>query len=266
MTGHGLLEIRGLGFAYGGRAVLHDLDLDVREGETLGILGPNGCGKSTLLALMRGALAPTRGEVRLFGRAAHRMARTEVARRVAVVPQFVSPTFGFTVREFVSMARYCRLALLGGMRAADRGAVDRALVLTDTLALEGRPIDELSGGELQRVALARAVAQEAPVLLLDEVTSHLDLDHTVEVASLLLRLHREEGTTVIQVSHDLSLAAQTCRRLLLLDRSGGVAALGAPAEVLTEANLSRVYRSRLAIERESPAGPPRVFPVVESEG
>lgn len=261
-----VLHVESLAFAYGPRTVLHGVGLEVSQGETLAVLGPNGCGKSTLLALLRGALVPTGGEVRLFGRPPHGMGRGEVARAVAVVPQMVSAAFGYTVREFVAMARYARLGALGSTGRADRAAVEKALAVTGAVGLAHRPVTELSGGELQRVALARAIAQEAPVLLLDEVTSHLDLDYTAEVAGLLLRLQREEGTTVIQVSHDLSLAAATCQRLLLLDRSGGVAGLGAPGEVLTPELLSTVFRARLAVERSPQTGQLRVFPALGHGG
>lgn len=262
MSADPVVQVRGLAFAYGERPVLHGVDLEVRAGEALAVLGPNGCGKSTLLALLRGTLVPTRGEVRLLGRPPHRMGRGAVARAVAVVPQMLSPAFGFSVREFVGMARYARLGALGAMGRADREAVDRALAVTGAASLADRLVTELSGGELQRVALARAMAQEAPLLLLDEVTSHLDLDHTVAVADLLLHLQRDEGTTVIQVSHDLSLAAQTSQRLLLLDRSGGVAALGAPGEVLTPEVLGKVFRARLAVETSAGTGELRVFPAL----
>jgi iron complex transport system ATP-binding protein len=256
------IEVRDVGFAYGDRNVLHDLSFGVRQGETLAILGPNGCGKSTLLALLRGVLAPTRGQIRLFGGAPGDMRRAEVARRVAVVPQMLSPTFGFSVLEFVGMGRYPHLGAFGAVREADRRAVKRAMDLTDTTALASRPVMELSGGEFQRVALARAVAQEAAVLLLDEITSHLDLDHTVEVANLLLRLNRDERITVVQVSHDLGLASQTSHRLLLLDRSGGVVAVGPPEQVLTQECLARVYRAPLTVERDPTSGRARVFPLL----
>lgn len=262
-----MIRAEGLAFGYSGRPpVLQGLDLAVARGEVLGILGPNGCGKSTLLRLLRGALAPTRGRVLLFGREVHRQARRDVARRLAVVPQATAPTFPYRVEEVVALGRFARREGLGGLgaggAAADRVAVARAMRLTDTEHLVGRAVTELSGGELQRVVLARALAQEPECLLLDEATSHLDLDHRLGVAELLGRLNREEGLTVVQVSHDLDLAAETSHRLLLLSAEGRPVALGPPEAVLTTEHLRAVYRVEVRVDPNPYTGRPRVLPLL----
>jgi len=255
-----VIQTQALGFSYGRAPVLRGVGLEVRDGEILGVLGPNGCGKSTLLRLFRGLLEPTAGSVTWAGRPAHRLARREMARLAAVVPQSSTPSFPFPVREAVAMGRFARGLGLGGPSREDRRAVDLALALTDTLHLAERRVTELSGGEYQRVILARALAQEAPTLLLDEATSHLDLDHRLDVADLMVRLNRERGTTIVQVSHDLDLASETSHRLLLLDGEGAPVALGPPEEVLTPMNLRRAFRVEVRVEPNPFTGAPRVLP------
>ncbi|MCF6179209.1 MAG: ABC transporter ATP-binding protein [Geopsychrobacter sp.] len=159
------------------------------------------------------------------------------------------------------MGRFARRSQFSGATGADRRAVEKALVQTDTLHLASRLITALSGGELQRVFLARALAQETPVLLLDEASSHLDLDHRLEFTELLIRLNRAEGTTVIQVSHDLDQAAEISRRILLLDDNGTVTALGVPPEVYTPAHLRRAFRVEVMVDTNPHTGTPRTYPL-----
>jgi iron complex transport system ATP-binding protein len=256
-----MIGVENLHFAYGAESVLRGIDLEVRGGEVLSILGPNGCGKSTLLLLLRGLLTPARGRILWEGRDVTRLGRRAIARLAAVVPQSAPIPFPYPVREVVAMGRYAHES--GFLRPSPRGrkAVERAMETTDTLHLAGRPVTDLSGGEFQRVLLARALAQETPVLLLDEATSHLDLDHRLKIAEMLVRLNREHNTTVVQVSHDLDLAAETSDRLLLLCENGAAAALGAPAEVLTPANLRQVFKVEAKVETNPYSGAPRVCPL-----
>ncbi len=256
-----MIRVEGLSFAYGQQPVLRDVDLEVTPGEILGILGPNGCGKSTFLRLLRGLLVPTSGRVLWDGVPVQDVSRREMARRSAVVPQSAPIPFPYGVREITSMGRFARRRGLGGLTAEDRAAVDRALTVTDTLHLADRSVTALSGGELQRVLTARALAQETPALLLDEATSHLDLDHRLQMADLILRLNRNRGTTVIQVSHDLDLAAETSHRVLLLGAEGRPVALGSPKEVLTPEVLRRVFRVDVKVEPNPYTGAPRILPV-----
>lgn len=256
-----MIRVEGLAFAYNREPVLSGVDLEVKEGEILGVLGPNGCGKSTLLRLLRGLLTPTSGRVSWTGVPVREISRRDMARRVAVVPQSAPIPFPYRVRELTSMGRFARRRGLGGLTAEDRVAVDRALTVTDTLHLADRSVTSLSGGELQRVLTARALAQETPTLLLDEATSHLDLDHRLQMADLILRLNRQRGTTVIQVSHDLDLAAETSHRVLLLAAEGRPAALGPPEQVLTPETLRRVFRVDVKIEPNPYTGAPRILPV-----
>lgn len=260
-----MIRLEQLHFSYGRRPVLKGLDLRIAEGEILAVLGPNGCGKSTLLRLLRGVLEPASGRVLWQGREACRLGRRAMAKLAAVVPQSPQVPFPYPVQELVAMGRFAHRSGLSVATTADRRAVEKALALTDTLQLAERPVTDLSGGELQRVLLARALAQQSPVLLLDEATSHLDLDHRLEIAELLVRLNREQGTTIIQVSHDLDLAAETSRRILLLADDGTPAALGTPAEVFTPANLRRVFRVEVKVERNPYSGAPRAYPIARRE-
>ncbi len=255
-----MIRVEDLRFGFGSREVLRGLAFEVRQGEILGVLGPNGSGKSTLLRLLRGTLVPGSGRVLLEGRPVHRYPRKALARRIAVVPQALAVPFPFTVREAVAMGRFAHRRGLGGPTRADRAAVERALAWTDALHLAGRTVTELSGGELQRVFLARALAQEAPVLLLDEATSHLDVRHRLHVAELLVRLNREEGRTVVHVTHDFDLAAEISHRLLLLGPLGDPEALGPPREVLRPERLHRAFGISVRVEPDPLTGRPRVFP------
>jgi len=254
-----VLQARGLHCGYDGRLVLAGVDLALAHGEFAGLIGPNGSGKTTLVRALAGRLPAHSGAVLLDGAPMAAMARREVARRLAVVPQISTPPFEFTVREVVAMGRTPHLGRLQGERAEDRQAVARALALTDVTGLADRPVTELSGGEYQRVVIARALAQEAPVMLLDEPVSHLDIGHQVEILELLARLNRDEGRTILAVSHDLNLAACYCDRLIALDE-GRVVAGGTPAEIITEALIERLYDCRVVIDT-GPAGRPRVTPL-----
>lgn len=251
-----VLEARGLRVGYDGREVIREADLALLRGEFAGLIGPNGAGKTTLLKALAGRMRPEVGEVLLEGRPMAQRPRREVARMLAVVPQLSTPPFEFTVREIVAMGRTPHLSRLQGERAEDREAIERALALTDTGVLADRPVTELSGGEFQRVVIARALAQEAPVMLLDEPAAHLDLGHQAAIFDLLVRLNREEGRSILCVSHDLNLAAQYCDRLIVL-AGGATVAEGPPEDVLTEERIADLYGARVQVD-VGPHGRPRV--------
>lgn len=234
-----ILAAAGIAAAYGAREVLRDCDLVLEAGEIVAVVGPNGAGKSTLVRVLAGLLRPSRGEVRVAGLRLADLSRAEIARRVAVVPQAQETLFPFSVREIVTLGRTARLDLLGRLAADDRAAVDRALALLDLGALADRRIDAVSGGERQRAVLAMALAQETPVLLLDEPTVHLDPGHQLATLGLLRRLARDRGTTVLAVVHDLNLAALADRVVVL--EAGGVRGVGAPAGVLTGELVTAVF-------------------------
>lgn len=252
------LEIRNLSLAYGDRIVLDNVSLDVRPGQFVGLIGPNACGKSTLLKAVSRVLRPAAGEVLLDGRDAWRdMSLLETARTLAVVPQDFPASFPFTVGETVALGRTPFVGRLRGEQPRDLARAREAMQATGTLELRDRILSELAGGERQRVILAKALAQEPRLLLLDEPTSHLDINHQVEILDLLLGLNRAGGLTVVIVLHDLNLASMYCDYLYLLGR-GGLVARGKPEEVLTAQNLELVYGSRVLVGRHPVYGCPQL--------
>ncbi len=235
-----MIRVDSATVAYRGRAALRDVSLHVGPGERVAIIGPNGAGKSTLLRLIAGLVAPATGSVELAGDRVDRLDRLTVARRLAVVPQLPTLPFATSVEDVVALGRLPHEHPVRGMRPGDRAAVAAAIERVGVGHLLGRDARELSLGERQLVLLAMAVAQDAPVLILDEPTVHLDLRHQVEVMELVGDLNARDGTTVLAVLHDLGLAAHFFPRLILLDR-GRVVADGPPAEVLAPDRIRDVF-------------------------
>ena len=250
------LELQQIEVALGGRPVLRGVDLALRDGELVGLVGRNGSGKTTLLRVASRVLAPDAGEVRLRGRPASELSRRELAREIAVVAQDTGLPFAFTAAEVVLMGRAPHLGWLGFERAADHAIAEAALDRLGLGALAERSVLEISGGERQLVLIARALAQEAPLLLLDEPTAHLDLHHRLEVLGLLRELARE-GRSVLVISHDLTLVARFCDRLALL--SNGTLTVGTPDEVLDPARLRAGFDLDAEILRTA-TGEPVVVP------
>ncbi|HEX5015635.1 MAG TPA: ABC transporter ATP-binding protein [Candidatus Limnocylindrales bacterium] len=226
---------------YGEREVLRGVDLEIAPGERVAVVGPNGAGKSTLLRLITGVLAPTRGEVWLGGDPVGSLSRIAIARRLAVVPQVAVLPFSARVEEVVALGRLPHEDPLRGPRAADVLAIESAIARVGLDGFVGRDARELSLGERQLVLVAVAVAQESPIVVLDEPTVHLDIRHQVDVMELLSDLNRRDGTTVIAVLHDLGLAARYFPRVLVVN-GGGIAADGPPAEALSRDQIQSVFR------------------------
>jgi iron complex transport system ATP-binding protein len=235
-----VIDIRGLTVAYRGRPALRDVDLHIGAGERVALVGPNGAGKSTLLRAAAGLLAPLVGTVELAGRDVTTLDRLAVARRLAVVPQVTTLPFATTVDEVIALGRLPHEHPIRGMRPADRAAVAAAIEQVGVGHLMGRDARELSLGERQLVLLAMAVAQDAPILVLDEPTVHLDLRHQVEVMELLGDLNRRLGTTILAVLHDLGLAAHFFPRLVVLD-GGRIVGDGPPSEALAPDRVRDVF-------------------------
>jgi len=252
------LVVRNVTLAYGPRTVLTDVNLEVQAGEFVGLIGPNACGKSTLLKAVSRILRPASGEILIDGRNVWKeMNGLETARTLAVVPQDFPAVFPLTVEQTVTLGRTPFVGRFSGEKPRDFARVRAALEATGTLAVKDRIFTELCGGERQRVILAKALAQEPRLLLLDEPTSHLDINHQVEIMDLLVRLNREDNLTVLIVLHDLNLAAVWCRRLFLFG-GGRLVASGHPREVLTADNLAAVYGSPVLVERHPVYGCPQV--------
>ena len=242
---------------YHGVPAIQGLSLRVRAGEIVGLIGPNGSGKTTALRVASRVLRPFSGRVEIRGRDLFQMPAREAARMVAVVPQESAPVFAFTAMEVVLMGRSPYLSAWGGGSPQDFRLARDAMSAAGSEELAPRTIDELSGGEKQRVVLAQALAQDAPVLLLDEPTTHLDPGHVLSVLEAVRDLARR-GRAVLSVFHDLNLAASTCDRLVVLD-DGRAVAEGSPADVLTTTLLRDVYGVAAAIVRHPGSGKPAVL-------
>jgi iron complex transport system ATP-binding protein len=244
-----LLSARNLEWRAGERTILGPLDLEVRRGECLAVVGSNGAGKTTLLRLLTGLLRPSGGELRYGDRAYAALSRRELARRIAYVPQIRPSRVPLKVEEVVLLGRYPHLSRLQiAPRAADFAAVEEALAVVGIAGLKGRPVDELSGGERQAVYIAAALAQQAELLVLDEPTLHLDARHQHDLASLLLRLKSGADRTVVLATHDLNLASLLGDRLLALV-AGQPLACGPPAEIVKPDLLDCLFQARFEIVR-----------------
>jgi iron complex transport system ATP-binding protein len=239
--------------------VLHDATLNVESGEVVALVGPNGAGKSTLLRAVSGVVPIQGGDVRINGSRLSMLSTMERARYLAVVPQARSLPPAFTVDETVMLGRTPHLGWLGRTGPRDRERVQYALEHTQMLPLAERYVGELSGGEQQRVLLARALAQDTPVLLLDEPTTHLDLQHRESLIRLIRELAAKKRLAVLMVLHDLNLAGLYADRVALLV-AGQMQAVGSPTEVLTEAQLSRVYQMPVRVIPHPEYGSPLVLP------
>ena len=238
---------------YRRHSVFTDLSFQIPEGSLCAVLGPNGSGKTTLLRAATGLLDRLHGEVRLFGENVSALPADRRAQLVGVVPQEMSTPMAFTVDEIVTMGRTRALRRWGRPSLEDLRIIEQAMVYTDIDAMRRRPFTELSGGEKQRAVIAMVLAQQPRLILLDEATSHLDINHRLEIMDIVERLNREQGVTIVMVSHDPNLAAEFCERLLLLDQ-GRLVADGKPAEVLTEEILHEVYRCKVRIRRDPETG------------
>jgi iron complex transport system ATP-binding protein len=262
-------QVRSLRFQYHSLSrgaanwVLDGLTFEVDAGEILGIVGPNGSGKTSLLKLLAKVLRPRAGAMALFGRDLGTMPQIEVARTVAFVPQESPQVFPFTVMETVLMGRYPHhhgatwSAGFGWESAEDLLIAEQAMQSTDLTRLASRSVMDLSVGERQRCMIARALAQAPQVLLLDEPTAFLDLQHQIEICAIVRRLKEERGLTVVLVSHDLNLASQYCDRILML-KAGALFLLGTPHEVIGSDVLRAVYGCDVLIDRHPESGVPRV--------
>ncbi len=212
-----IAELDGVTAGYRSGPVLDGAGLVLERGELVALLGTNGSGKTTLLRVLAGVLRPSGGAVRLFGRPIEQWTRSEIARRVSVLPQGMELPAGFSVAEVVALGRIPHGRSLFGSEPHDADAVSAALRDAEAESLARRPVSELSGGERQRVLVAMALAQEPELLLLDEPTLHLDLGHQLALVRMLERLRGARSLTVLAVLHDLNLAAAFADRSLILD-------------------------------------------------
>jgi len=256
-----MLEVQSLSVAYGSRAVLKNISFDLPPGNILAVIGPNGAGKTTLIRALTGITPLSAGQIFVHGRRLNQLSVAERARWIAVVPQARNLPPAFSAWETVLLGRTPHLNWLGQVSEKDEAITRQAMARTQTLELAARPVGELSGGEQQRLLLARALAQAAPILLLDEPTSHLDLQFQLTLLDQVRSLANEEKLSVLVVLHDLNLAARYADRVALLVQ-GEVRALGPTRDVLTPELLSPVYHVPLEILRGGPGNLPYIIPAL----
>lgn len=252
-----MLRTENLSAGYENGFVVRDVSLKLEPGEFTAVVGPNGSGKSTLIRAVLGLLRNVRGAALLDGREIARMSRREIACGVAYVPQLPDPVFDFSAEEIVLMGRYARQGRLCAVTAGDARAVKEAMEATDTLAFKARKLSRLSGGERQRVFIARALAQDTPLLLLDEPSLHLDIGYQAEIYGLLKGLQIKGKKSILVAEHNINLAAAHADRLLFL-KDGAVAAEGTPRETLTAANIRAVFGVDVDIRANARTGLPEI--------
>jgi iron complex transport system ATP-binding protein len=251
-----VVDVNDLSVAFGATQVLDSVSLSVGRGEFVGLVGPNGAGKTTLLRAMRATLVPDSGRVVVCGEDVHSLSSRAASRLVASVPQETTLSFEFTVLETVEMGRTPHLSRFGRMGRADHDAIEEAMARTDVCEFADRPVSAVSGGERSRVVLARALAQETPVLLLDEPTANLDVNHQVRTLDLVADL-TDEGRTAVAAIHDLGLAARYCDRLVVV-ADGGILASGSPEAVLSTDSLRAAFDAESVVTTDPVTESPRV--------
>ncbi|MCA9930484.1 MAG: heme ABC transporter ATP-binding protein [Anaerolineales bacterium] len=254
-----MLQINSLSISYGSHLALDNLNLSISSGEVVAIIGPNGAGKSTLVKAVSGVLPMQNGRITINNHPLTQLSTLQRARYLAVVPQARSLPGSFTVYQTVLLGRTPYLGWLGKSGSSDHDRVRWALARTNTEMLADRPVGELSGGEQQRVLLARALVQDAPVLLLDEPTTYLDLQHQSGLLNLVRELANEKNLAVLMVLHDLNLAGLYANRIALLE-NGRLHTIGRPKDVLTTNNLSAVFHVPIQVIPHPTYDTPLVLP------
>lgn len=257
------LRFESASVGYAGPPVVSEVNLSVEAGEIVGLVGPNGAGKSTLLRAVTGSARVLSGRLAVSGVGARELSARGRARLVGVVPQSLTATFSFSGRQFVEMGRDPWLKRFGGLSEQDHKVVGSIMERTDTARLASEMIDTLSGGDLQRLALAQALAQQPKVLLLDESTSHLDLNHRLQVLDLIQELARD-GMAVLAVFHDLDLAARYSDRIAVVSH-GRVEPAAAPREVLTAEVVARVFEVKAVAGTDPVTGCVTVTPILRDQ-
>jgi len=251
-----VLAVDDLSVDLGGTEILSGVSLSADSGELVGLVGPNGAGKTTLLRAIQGVVRLTSGSVTVEGQPVGSLAARERGRRIASVPQETGLSFSFTVEQAVAMGRNPHIGRFGTADEADRTHVQRAIEQTNLAGFVDRPVTELSGGERQRVLLARAFAQNTPLLLLDEPTANLDINHAIATLDLV-RGVVDDSKAAVAAIHDLNLAARYCDRLVLL-ADGELRAAGSPESVLTSERLEDAFGIETVVSADETTGSPRV--------
>lgn len=254
-----MIHTSELAIGYDDRMIVEKLDLEVPDNRITALVGANGSGKSTILKAMARLLKPHKGVVYLDGRSIHEQKTREVAKKLAILPQNPTAPEGLTVSELVSYGRFPYRNGFGSLTREDKEIVQWAMETTHLLEFADRPVDKLSGGQRQRAWIAMALAQQTPVLFLDEPTTFLDMAHQLEVLQLLERLNAEQQRTIVMVVHDLNHASQFAHHIIAI-KDGRIVSSGTPQEVMTPEILQRVFNIRCDIIRNPRGGNPLCLP------
>ncbi|MFI6310864.1 ABC transporter ATP-binding protein [Nocardia fusca] len=252
-----------LRLGYRSQVISDELTVDIPDGTFTVIIGPNACGKSTLLRALSRLLAPESGAVLLDGKQIGSYPAKEVARRIGLLPQTSTAPEGIRVADLVARGRYPHQSLIRQWSRRDEEAVAAAMAATGVAELSGRLVDELSGGQRQRVWIAMVLAQETPIVLLDEPTTFLDIAHQIQLLDLCRELNRETGRTVVAVLHDLNHAFRYADHLIAM-RDGAVIAAGAPREIVTAELVQKVFDLGCRVIDDPETGAPLVVPLAEN--
>ncbi|MEV4789482.1 ABC transporter ATP-binding protein [Streptomyces tuirus] len=253
------LSAENVTLAYDQRVIAEQLSVEIPDQSFTVIVGPNACGKSTLLRALSRMLKPSEGRVLLDGNVIQSMPAKKVARTLGLLPQSSVAPDGITVADLVGRGRYPHQGILRQWSAQDELVVQESMRQTGVAELGDRYVDELSGGQRQRVWIAMALAQQTPLLLLDEPTTYLDIQHQIDVLDLCAELHEEQGRTLVAVLHDLNHAARYATHLIAL-REGRVIAEGAPKDIVTAGLVEEVFGLRCQVIDDPETGTPLVVP------
>ena len=245
--------------SYDQNIITQDLSIHIPEGKFSVIVGPNGCGKSTLLRAMSRLLEPTSGQVLLNGKNIHALATRDVAKILGLLPQSAIAPDGIKVVDLVARGRFPHQKWFQPWREQDQDAVNAAMKATSITEFAQLNVDQLSGGQRQRVWVAMALAQETPLLLLDEPTTYLDIAHQIELMDLFQDLNRLQGHTIVAVLHDLNHACRYADNLIAM-KSGQVVATGTPNDIVTETLIETVFGLPCIILEDPISGTPLVIP------
>ncbi|OFW64446.1 MAG: hypothetical protein A2Z35_02300 [Actinobacteria bacterium RBG_19FT_COMBO_36_27] len=243
-----ILSVKNLSFSYNHRKVLDNISFNVEEGSFISILGPNGAGKSTLVDIISRVLVEYEGIIEIRGKDIKKLSPGNTAKIVGVVPQYTNTGFDFTVSEMVMMGRHTYISRFETERKEDFIAANEAMDKTKILPFAKRKFSELSGGEKQRVIIAQALAQDSPMLLLDEPTSHLDINFQIEFMNLFLSLNKKENKTIVGIFQDINLAIQNSKKIMLL-KEGRIFNFGTVPDMINRENIKNVFGSEVFVGR-----------------
>lgn len=254
------IEINNLEFGYENSLILKGITFEVKYGEFLSIIGPNGSGKSTLLKTLNRLYTIKNGSIQIEGKDINEYKSRDLAKKIALVPQDTTLDYDFSVEDVVMMGRHPYKGRFEKEDKDDMGIVYEAMEMTNTLQLKDRLITEISGGERQRVFIAKALAQNTSIIFLDEPTSHLDINHQMDILNLLKFLNKERGITIVLVIHDINMAARYSDEIILLNH-GKIQGKGNPDIVITNENIERAYNLKVVIEKSKYTNTPYLVPL-----